>query len=184
MTFKEFKALNPYHGMPVRCVIDGIEITDAKLSKNEHGEWFVSQNIRNGTSRGDKLGYLYNFCIFWGNKGDDEEIERGVTSLTPLTMHPFAGIKAGDLLIDKDKNFRRALSDVMYPQLGELATVIVSNSDKDKKSFWLKKYWCICTLYELQKYNYSIYKEEKPAEKPKTVEVTLVIEGGQVRIKE
>jgi hypothetical protein len=118
MTYKEFLKLYPYHKIPVTCTIYGTKITDAKLSKDKDGCWYICQNKIDGRSVEDKLGYKYSWFIFFGNKGDDEEIHYSVTILTFKPMYLLSNIKAGDLITVGDGNYRRALSDVMYPELG------------------------------------------------------------------
>lgn len=51
MTYADFLKMNPYHGMPVTGTINGTEIQDAKLSKDENERWFVCQNVETETPR-------------------------------------------------------------------------------------------------------------------------------------
>lgn len=65
-------------------------------------------------------------------------------------MHPLSTLKAGDLLNSTVNWYYRVLSDVMYPELGELATVVLSCGDTVKSSNELKRYGDIWTLFELE----------------------------------
>jgi hypothetical protein len=68
------------HGARCTCIIDGIKITDAKISIDEDGSVYICQNKKIGATPQDKLGYKYSWLILY--KDDDfEEEDRGITNL-------------------------------------------------------------------------------------------------------
>jgi len=95
-------------------------------------------------------------------------------------MHKLSGIKAGDLLKNNEGFYRRALSDVMYPEFGELATVVMSMMDADKAELGLKRCGSVFTLFELEEHCFSIVSEKPTREEvlaKLTQEERNIIEG-------
>lgn len=73
-------------GLSVTCVIEGVTIEDAKLSKAEcFGiEWFVCQNLKDGTRANDRKGYDFSWSI---GEGINRHLAiKGVLSLKPLVF--------------------------------------------------------------------------------------------------
>ena len=68
------------HGTKVTCEIDGTKITDAKISRNANGDFFICQNkCLSVVTAENKLGYKYSWLIYKGSVGDLEANE--VTNL-------------------------------------------------------------------------------------------------------
>lgn len=89
----------------------------------------------------------------------DEEKKRTKT-------HPLADLKAGDYLKNGGGYYRRVLSDVQHPELGELATVLTSFYDHDKNHDDLKKLWGWATIFQLA-------EEGWEKETPRTIDDVL-----------
>jgi hypothetical protein len=51
------------HGQRVKCTIDGIDITDAKISINKNGRTYICQNEIDGAEADDLLGYKYSWVL-------------------------------------------------------------------------------------------------------------------------
>lgn len=73
--------------------------------------------------------------------------------------HPLADLKAGDYLKSEYAIYQRVLSDVQHPELGELATVLVSIPHYDKNHDDSKRVLEWKTLFQLSKDG---YKKETP----------------------
>jgi len=55
--------MNFKHNDRITCKIDGIEITDARVSINKNGMSYICQNEKNGGITEDKLGYKYSWTL-------------------------------------------------------------------------------------------------------------------------
>lgn len=60
------------HGMKVTCKINGKKITDAKLSMDKNGSYYVCQNESFGIRAEDMLGYGKSWLLAY--KGEDAEL--------------------------------------------------------------------------------------------------------------
>jgi hypothetical protein len=69
------------HGARVRCKIRGYVIDDAKLSYF-NSWWYICQNVVEGSSAQDKLGYAYSWTIQQGTL--PELVREGVTEFAVL----------------------------------------------------------------------------------------------------
>jgi hypothetical protein len=56
-------------GDRVTCKINGIEITDAKISVDTDGDLYICQNVQNGIDAQDKLGYKYSWFFYFLEDG-------------------------------------------------------------------------------------------------------------------
>lgn len=90
------------HGDYVTCTIDGINITDARISIDNAGNPFICQDIKDGYDADDKLGYKYSWCI------EKDFTCYGVTNLKLKTM-TLDDIKEGDVIYNAAGNERTVL---------------------------------------------------------------------------
>ena len=81
------------HGDRVTCEIDGIKITDARISINEDGTPYICQNIKDGARADDKLGYKYSWAFCKGFTNYD------VTNLKLEGPKQLEDIEVGDVLL-------------------------------------------------------------------------------------
>ena len=100
------------HGMRVTCEIAGWEITDAKISKNANGRFYICQNKYPGVVTAEnKLGYKYSWLIYKGSVGDLEANE--VTNLKIVGKHKdisdISSYEVGDILVDEDGDKHKVL---------------------------------------------------------------------------
>ena len=73
------------HGTKVTCEIDGTKITDAKISRNANGDFFICQNkCLSVVTAENKLGYKYSWLIYKGSVGDLEANEVTNLKLKPV----------------------------------------------------------------------------------------------------
>ena len=70
------------HGMRVTCEIEGKKITDAKISKEGDGSFYICQNKKEGVTAENKLGYNYSWCIV--SESPDDLKRYSVTNLRPV----------------------------------------------------------------------------------------------------
>ena len=68
-----------YIGRKITCFIKGVFIEDAEIIK---GGWdyYILNNIKDGTNCGNKKGYKYSWCINSGNLRDMKQ--NGVENIT------------------------------------------------------------------------------------------------------
>ena len=102
------------HGMRIKCVIDGIEIEDARLSREYDETWYLYQN-ENGGSEADESEHKYSWYL--GSSWQEEECR--ITEM--YAIEPIYGIKEGDIVVDKD---------------GDQAKVFFCNDYIFIKSYW------------------------------------------------
>lgn len=157
MTYAEFLEMNPYHGM--------------KVSFEYDEEWVYDKGIKYGTLSRPYFGNYWGIkkegyesddiiCIFDSDAKEEQAMLSGVINLKPMAnnTHPLADLKAGDYLY-RGTQKRRVLSDVHHPELGELATVLVSMWDEDKSNEDLKEVDSWKTLFQL---SYDGWHKETP----------------------
>jgi hypothetical protein len=70
------------HGMRVTCEIAGTKITNAKISQDDDGEFFICQNEKDGTITEEMFGY--ESCWSIGGGSEKELGYFGCTNLKPL----------------------------------------------------------------------------------------------------
>jgi hypothetical protein len=127
--------------------------------------------------------------IFYRNKQHAEEEYKNSPDdyeLTWLNMHPLSNTKAGDFLFD-GTYYRRALSDVQYPENGELGYVVISYPDRDKNSDDLKWAQKMYTLFELERSGYKPLNDSQPEMVELTIDDVAKLKGVDpkfIRIKE
>jgi len=97
------------HGMKVTCEIDGTKITDAKISKNVNGRFYICQNKLSGAETKDKLGYSGSWGISEGNL-DDLKYHK-VTNLKIIgktkDISDISTYMIGDILVDEYGGHKR-----------------------------------------------------------------------------
>ena len=76
------------HGMKVTCEIEGKKITDAKISKDANGSFFICQDKKRGTGAENKLGYKYSWEI--GNVESADDLSG--SAVTNLKLKPVKDI--------------------------------------------------------------------------------------------
>ena len=57
------------HGDKVTCIMDDTVITDARISADADGKFFICQNHRDGDAAADLLGYKYSWSISLAGDG-------------------------------------------------------------------------------------------------------------------
>jgi len=135
------KENNMKHNQKVTCEIDGIKITDARISINKDGLPFICQNEKNGVNADDKLGYKYS----WMLKKDFTNIN--VKNLRPL---------------EKDWDTLQVGDEIKIPfekrtVLGVCGRVIFISWVDDKDRFYSGY-----TKYELIEDGYTIIQDTPP----------------------
>lgn len=84
------------HGDRVTCKIDGMEITDARISVERGGSNYICQNVLTGTIASEQFGYKYAWFF-----NVDSPQDEGVTELKlkerTIKSHP---LEEGDVLFD------------------------------------------------------------------------------------
>ena len=97
------------HGMRVTCEIAGWEITDAKISKNANGRFYICQNKYPGVVTAEnKLGYKYSWEIGSESVADSKLYD--VTNLRPAKdISDIKSYEVGDILVDEDGDRRKVL---------------------------------------------------------------------------
>ena len=77
------------HGMKITCEIDGTKITDAKISKDANGDFFICQDKKRGMGAENKLGYRHSWLIYDGGTVNLDVNE--VTDLKPFDKDTLIG---------------------------------------------------------------------------------------------
>jgi len=97
------------HGMRVTCEIAGWEITDAKISKNANGRFYICQNKYPGVVTAEnKLGYKYSWEIGSESVADSKLYD--VTNLRPAKdISDIKSYEVGDILLDEDGDRHKVL---------------------------------------------------------------------------
>ena len=118
------------HGTKVTCDIEGKKITDAKISRNANGDFFICQNkCLSVVTAENKLGYKYSWLIYKGSVGDLEANE--VTNLKIVGKHKdisdISNYEVGDILVDEYSSRCKVLSVCGL-------VVIISTSDFERAS--------------------------------------------------
>lgn len=142
------------HGQKVMCEIEGVKITDARISINENGRIFICQNEMNGLDADNKLGYKYSHCIFEGT--ERQLFNNFVTNLRPAEKS-FDYPEVGDEYVDKDGDSRFVL--------GVAGRVIFLSSSYDKN--------LIGTYSTKEKFVELGFTIKQPAPTEEVLEVTL-----------
>ena len=118
------------HGTKVTCEIEGKKITDAKISRNANGDFFICQNkCLSVVTAENKLGYKYSWLIYKGSVGDLEANE--VTNLKIVGKHKdisdISNYEVGDILVDEYSSRCKVLGVCGL-------VVIISTSDFERAS--------------------------------------------------
>ena len=154
------------HGMRVTCEIAGWEITDAKISKNANGRFYICQNKYPGVVTAEnKLGYKYSWEIGSESVADSKLYD--VTNLRPAKdISDIKSYEVGDILVDEDGD--------KYKVLGICGLVVIlSTSDFD----------CACeTLYTTQELEEEGYYFENSEDTLIGKELTQTIKGKKYKV--
>ena len=118
------------HGTKVTCEIEGKEITDAKISKDADGSFFICQDKKRGTGAENKLGYKYSWEI--GNvESADDLNDSAVTNLKIIgktkDISDISTYMIGDILVDEYSSRCKVLGVCGL-------VVIISTSDFERAS--------------------------------------------------
>lgn len=150
------------HGQRVTCEIKGTKITDAKISINNYGTPFICQNIMDGGSTDNKLGYMYSWALY----GD-------FTNTNVKNLHPavksFDYPEVGDVYVDKDGDRRTVL--------GVCGRVIHLSLFGDENTYGIG-----FTKEELIEHGYTIEQDKEEVEELTMEEVCKEL-GRTVKIK-
>jgi len=85
--------------MRVKCKIYGEQTNDAKLSIDDDGDVFICQNIAEGSSVDNLLGYRYSWRLCYGAQKDKHWSE-WVTDLE--SVEGLRAMQVGDIVTNKD----------------------------------------------------------------------------------
>jgi hypothetical protein len=94
--------MNFKHGDRVKCMIEGVEIDDARISIDKDGTPFICQNKEDGGDAEDKLGYKYSWVL------SEEFEDSDVTNLRHVKKS-FDYPEIGDEYIDPNGESRFVL---------------------------------------------------------------------------
>ena len=96
------------HGTKVTCEIEGKKITDAKISKEGDGSFYICQNKKEGVTAENKLGYKYSWEIGSESVADSKLYD--VTNLRPAKdISDIKSYEVGDILLDEDGDRHKVL---------------------------------------------------------------------------
>ena len=159
------------HGMKVTCEIEGKKITDAKISRNANGDFFICQNkCLSVVTAENKLGYKYSWLIYKGSVGDLEANE--VTNLKIVGKHKdisdISNYEVGDILVDEDGDKHKVLGICGL-------VVILSARDDFETAGWPR------TTRELMKGRHN-FKEPKVEDTLIGKELTKTIKGKKYKV--
>jgi len=97
------------HGMRVKCEINGTKIDDARLSIDDYGKVFICQNLKDGQSVDNRLGYRYSWKFSFKN----ENIANWISGITNLeSIEDSGSMRVGDIVIDNE-GFERKVLEVL-----------------------------------------------------------------------
>jgi len=150
------------HGDRVTCTIDGVEITDARISINPNEETFICQNVKGGARARDLLGYKYSY--YTGHNFSNPFV--GDLKLVEKTLE---NLEVGDILINKNEQAHRVLGIC-----GELVFYSFSNDFNDPLAYRTRHY--------LKVRGWKIKQEETPTEELTMEEVCKEL-GRTIKIK-
>jgi len=97
---KEDKVRKLKTGDRVTCKIGDVEIKDAKVYVKNPGRIFICQNMHNGFSCDDKLGYKYSWVVYGGDIADIKSFN-GADSISELRFfeRTIETSQVGDILL-------------------------------------------------------------------------------------
>jgi len=132
--------MNFKHGDKVTCYIDGVYINDARISINTEPDSLnavihICQNIKDGHSIDDKLGYKYSWSI--NNDFSSKLNKSGTIQVTDLkladtrTEITWDNLQEGDVIVDKGGD--ECTADTV------VNNKIVFYTNKNGHAFWDKK---------------------------------------------
>lgn len=116
------------HNQKVTCNIEGIAITDARISINKDGTPFICQNVKSGADAEDKLGYKYSWALY-----SDFTTDSSVTNLKPA-IKTLDNLAWKDILVKKNGNKRMVLG-----LLNDLVLMSYVNNFGSADRFYTKK---------------------------------------------
>ena len=134
---KNLKEKDFREGLSITCKIERTKIDDAKL-RYENENWFVCQNIKNGSDCDNKLGYKYSWIVNDCNVTDIQIKHRTIDDL-----------EEGDIIENNEVNKRKVLG-----VCGKVVFIsIYSNYNKVSGG-----------MYTIEEYKESGYKLVQPEE--------------------
>jgi len=157
--------MNFKHGDRVKCMIEGVEIDDAKISIDEYGMPFICQNKKDGRDADDKLGYKYSWAL------NEEFNNRDVTNLRPA-VKSFDYPDIGDEYINPDGESRFVLG------VAGRVIFLSSSTEREYYSYGMTKEQLIALGFTIAK--------DEPKEEPTemTLEEIQKLVGKKVKIVE
>lgn len=143
--------MNFKHKQKVTCEIDGVKITDARISIRKDGMPFICQNEKDGCEAEDKLEYKYSWKL--NRDFTDEDVK----NLKPV-KETIRDAEVGDIIEDMSGN-KRMILDVREK------IVAVSYFDN------YKAFAYFYTFDELEKDGYKLVKPEELEEPEESEEI-------------
>jgi len=158
------------HGTKVTCEIEGKKITDAKISRNANGDFFICQNkCLSVVTAENKLGYKYSWLIYKGSVGDLEANE--VTNLKIVGKHKdisdISSYEVGDILVDEDGDKHKVLG------ICGLAVIL---------KWCIRNHRYIVDTSELVKLGFNFEEPKEPKDTIIGKELTKTIKGKKYKV--
>jgi len=140
--------MNLKHGDYVTCEIEGVKITDARISISG-SDYYICQNLKRGSHAPNKLGYDSS----WQFRNDEPEVAE-VTNLKivkrSITSHP---LQEGDIIESNED--RRVV-------LGVLGKVVLISTDETGETASNGCY----TAIELRRRGFKLVDNPEPTREP------------------
>jgi len=154
------------HGTKVTCEIEGKKITDAKISKEGDGSFYICQNKKEGVTAENKLGYNYSWCIVSGSPDDLKRYS--VTNLKPVKdISDISNYEVGDILVDEDGDKHKVLG------ICGLAVIL---------KWCIRNHRYIVDTSELVKLGFNFEEPKEPKDTIIGKELTKTIKGKKYKV--
>lgn len=142
------------HGQRVTCEIEGINVTDARISIQRDGEVYICNNKAAGIEAHDLLGYTYSYFIL--KKNEDYNEEKNNCKNLKFPPRTLDNLEEGDVIVGIGGERKI---------LGVCGEVYFLSMDKDFSAAWTG-----LTLNDITDCGYTIKQE---AEEQEITELTL-----------
>jgi len=170
-------------GLHIKCVIERGQIDDAKLH-NQNGEWFICQNIKDGSDCEYKLGYKYSWSLATiqndlsnGNNATDFE------TIPDIIENKIDNPVYWECTTDGHKKFwaARIVKKINYPPTGSVITGLTPHYDgtttySSSTEYILERKWGAIGT-EGQRMEQTFYDEQEAYKKLKELIINKEKEG-------